>query len=76
MRNAKEESLKLRRNLIKVPSLKTENIELSINRLLEDGISSTTAGHYYTLLNIAYNWAIDRDYVIKNPCAKMKKPKN
>lgn len=61
---------------IKARSLKTENIELAINRLLENGISPTTAGHYYTVLNIAYNWAIDRGYVIKNPCNKMKKPKS
>ena len=61
---------------IKARALKTENIELAVNKHLENGISSTTAGHYYTVLNIAYNWAIDRDYVIKNPCDKMKKPKN
>jgi len=61
---------------IKARALKTENIELVINKHLENGISSTTAGHYYTVLNIAYNWAIDRDYVLKNPCDKMKKPKS
>ncbi|MFL0269241.1 tyrosine-type recombinase/integrase [Candidatus Clostridium radicumherbarum] len=61
---------------IKARALKTENIELAINRHLENGLSSTTAGHYYTVLKIAYNWAVDRGYVIKNPCDKMKKPKS
>ncbi|MFA9397461.1 MAG: tyrosine-type recombinase/integrase [Clostridiaceae bacterium] len=61
---------------IKARGLKTEKIELAINKRLKDGISSTTAGHYYTVLNIAYNWAITRGYVIKNPCFLIKKPKN
>ncbi|KAJ50044.1 integrase [Clostridium tetanomorphum] len=60
---------------IKAIKLKTEHIEVEVNKLLEEGLSSTTAGHYYTVLNIAYNWAIIRGYVIKNPCALMKKPK-
>lgn len=60
----------------KAVKLKTEQIELSINALLDNNISSTTAGHYYTVLNIAYNWAIQRGYVLRNPCSLMKKPKN
>lgn len=59
----------------KAMKLKTEDIELAINKVLDDGISPTTAGHYYTVLNIAYNWAITRDYVVKNPCLLIKKPK-
>ncbi|AZV58950.1 site-specific integrase [Clostridium sp. AWRP] len=59
---------------IKAKSLKPENIELKINTLL-DNISSTTASDYYTVLNIAYNWAITRGYVIQNPCNLVQKPK-
>lgn len=61
---------------IKVKKLKTENIEIAINKLIDDdGESSTTAGHYYTVLNIIFNWAMDRGYAIKNPCKQIKKPK-
>lgn len=59
---------------IKARSLKPENIELKINALL-DTVSSTTTSDYYTVLNIAYNWAITRGYVIQNPCNLVQKPK-
>jgi len=59
---------------IKARNLKPENIELKINSLLNT-VSSTTASDYYTVLNIAYNWAITREYVIRNPCSLVKKPK-
>ncbi len=59
----------------KARSLKTEHIELAVNNLLEKGLSPTTASHYYTVLNIAFNWAIQRGYIVKNPCLLMKKPK-
>lgn len=58
----------------KVRSLKPESIELKINNLLNT-VSSTTASDYYTVLNIAYNWAVSREYVIKNPCNSIQKPK-
>lgn len=61
---------------LKAVKLKTEQIELFINKRLSNGLSSTTAGHYYTVLNIAYNWAIQRGYVLRNPCRLMKKPKS
>lgn len=59
---------------IKVRNLKPENIELKINTLL-DTVSSTTVSDYYTVLNMAYNWAITREYVVRNPCSLVKKPK-
>lgn len=59
---------------IKARSLKPENIELKINALL-DNVSSTTASDYYTVLNISYNWAITREYIVRNPCSLVKKPK-
>lgn len=60
---------------IKAINLKTENIELAVNELIENNISSTTARHFYTVLNIACRWAIKRGYLIKNPCELMAAPK-
>lgn len=60
---------------IKAFKLKTESIELALNRLIEGGLSSSTASHYYTTLNTAYNWGVTRGYVPKNPLAVIKKPK-
>lgn len=59
----------------KARQLKPEHIELMDNNTVDKGKSSTTARHYYNVLNIAYNWAITRGYVIKNPCALVEKPK-
>lgn len=55
--------------------LKPESIELALNKLIENGLSSSTASHYYTVLNTAYNWAVTRSYVPKNPLEVIKKPK-
>lgn len=60
---------------IKAFKLKPESIELALNRLIESGLSSSTASHYYTTLNTAYNWGITRGYVPKNPLIVIKKPK-
>ncbi|MGH4117193.1 tyrosine-type recombinase/integrase [Clostridium sp.] len=60
---------------IKAFKLKTESIELALNKLVEQGISPTTASHYYTVLNTAYTWGVTRNYIPKNPCTLIKKPK-
>lgn len=60
---------------IKAFKLKSESIELALNKLIESGLSSSTASHYYTVLNTAYNWAVTRGYVPKNPLTIIKKPK-
>jgi integrase len=60
---------------IKAKKLTTERIEKMVNDLIASGISSTTARHYYKVLNIAYNWALTRGYAIKNPCELMTAPK-
>ncbi|MDP4146173.1 MAG: site-specific integrase [Bacillota bacterium] len=60
---------------IKAFKLKSESIELALNKIIESGLSSSTASHYYTVLNTAYNWAVNRGYVPKNPLAVVKKPK-
>jgi integrase len=60
---------------IKAFRLNPENIEIALNKLIESGLSSSTASHYYTVLNTAYNWAVTRGYVPKNPLAVIRKPK-
>lgn len=60
---------------IKAFKLKPESIELALNKLIDNGLSSSTASHYYTVLNTAYNWAVTRGYVPKNPLTVIKKPK-
>ena len=60
---------------IKAFKLKTESIEVALSKLVEQGISSTTASHYYTVLNSAYTWGVTRNYVPKNPCILIKKPR-
>ena len=60
---------------IKAFKLKPENIELALNKLIESGLSSSTASHYYTVLNTAYNWSVTRGYAPKNPLDVVKKPK-
>lgn len=59
----------------KARKLKPEHIELMVNKVVENGFTSTTARHYYNVLNNAYNWAITRGYVVKNPCVLVSKPK-
>lgn len=59
----------------KARQLKPEHIDLMINKIIENGFTTTTARHYYNVLNNAYNWGISREYVIKNPCALVDKPK-
>lgn len=59
----------------KIKSLRPEHIEIMINDLLDSGISSTTARHYYNILNLCFNWAISRGYLNKNICSLVEKPK-
>jgi integrase len=58
-----------------ISKLKTEEIELMINKLREAESSPSTIRHYYNTLNIAFNWAIDRNYMAINPCTKIQTPK-
>ncbi|SQB33960.1 tyrosine-type recombinase/integrase [Clostridium cochlearium] len=58
-----------------VRKLKPEHIELMLNKVIDNGVTSSTARHYYNVLNNAFNWAITREYVVKNPCILVEKPK-
>lgn len=58
-----------------ITKIKSEKIELMINQLHDKSISSSTIRHYYNILNIVFNWAIDRNYLAVNPCKKVDKPK-
>jgi len=58
-----------------ITKLKAEKIELMINKLHDAESSPTTIRHYYNVLNIAFNWAIDRNHMVINPCSKIQKPK-
>jgi integrase len=65
-------------NLGKTDLDKLKPIEIQTfltNVIKEDGLSSTTARHYYNVINIALNQAVKWDILFKNPCDKVNRPK-
>jgi len=49
-------------------------IEIYIGKLIKDGASATTAGHYLDSLKTFLNWAQLDQRIINNPIAKVAKP--
>jgi len=49
-------------------------VEIYIGKLIKDGASATTAGHYLDCFKTFLNWAEQDQRIIKNPIAKMAKP--
>ena len=49
-------------------------VEIYVGKLIKDGSSATTAGHYLDSLKTFLNWAESDQRIIRNPIAKMGKP--
>ena len=49
-------------------------VEIYIGKLIKDGLSTTTAGHYLDSFKTFLNWAEQDQRIMKNPIAKMAKP--
>jgi integrase len=49
-------------------------VEIYIGKLIKDGFSATTAGHYLDCFKTFLNWAEQDQRIIKNPIAKLAKP--
>jgi len=49
-------------------------VEIYIGKLIRDGVSPTTAGHYLDGIKTFLNWAQQDQRVINNPIAKVRKP--
>ena len=49
-------------------------VEIYIGKLINDGASSTTAGHYLDSIKTFLNWAEQDQRIIRNPIARMGKP--
>jgi integrase len=49
-------------------------IEIYIGKLMKDGLSATTAGHYLDCFKTFLNWAETDQQIIKNPIVQMTKP--
>jgi integrase len=49
-------------------------VEIYIGKLIKDGVSTTTAGHYLDSLKTFLNWAEQDLRIIKNQIAKVEKP--
>jgi integrase len=49
-------------------------VEVYIGKLIKDGASATTAGHYLESIKSFLNWAEEDRRIIRNSIAKMKKP--
>jgi len=49
-------------------------VEIYIGKLIKEGLSATTAGHYLDCFKTFLNWAEQDQRIMKNPIAKMAKP--
>ncbi len=49
-------------------------VEIYVGKLIKDGSSSTTAGHYLDSIKTFLNWAEEDQRIIRNPIAKLGKP--
>jgi integrase len=49
-------------------------VEIYVGKLIKDGVSSTTAGHYLDSIKTFLNWAEQDQRIIRNPIAKLGKP--
>jgi len=49
-------------------------VQIYVGKLIKDGASTTTAGHYLDCFKTFLNWAEQDQRIIKNPIAKMAKP--
>ncbi len=49
-------------------------VEIYVGKLIKDGVSSTTAGHYLDSIKTFLNWAEQDQRIIRNPIAKQGKP--
>jgi len=49
-------------------------VEIYIGKLIKEGLSATTAGHYLDCFKTFLNWAEQDQRIVKNPIAKMAKP--
>ncbi len=49
-------------------------LEIYVGKLIKDGSSSTTAGHYLDSIKTFLNWAEQDQRIIRNPIAKQGKP--
>lgn len=60
---------------IQIAKLKPLQIQSFLSKILEGDISSTTARHYYNVLNIALNQAVKWQIIDVNPCNAVEPPK-
>lgn len=72
---------------ISIKKINSELIETRLNSLIgnkvkhgkytskDKVISSTTIRHYYNMLHMAFEFAVNRNYLKSNPCNKVERPK-
>ena len=49
-------------------------VEIYVGKLIKDGVSSTTTGHYLDSIKTFLNWAEQDQRIMRNPIAKQGKP--
>ena len=58
-----------------ITDLTPESIQVNlINKMYEDGYAFSTIHKAYVLLNECINYAVNKNYILKNPCASVKLP--
>ena len=60
---------------LQVASITADDIQLFINNLSDKGYSYSTIKKAYNAINAALKYAVERDYIRKNPCIAVKPPK-
>lgn len=60
---------------LQISSIKPNDIQRYINNLTDIGYSYSTIKKAYNAINASLRFAVERDYIIKNPCASVHLPK-
>ncbi len=55
----------------KLINIKSIQLQKFYNNLYEDGYSYSQINTLNTFLKVFFNWCIDNDYILKNPCSKV-----